>query len=355
MTAAASRTGSGNVRAALLGLAAFGIFATHDAIIKSLGSSYAPFQLVFFSVLLSFPLTTLLLMRDTTAGTLIPRHPWWMGARTAAVVATGVGAFYAFSVLPLAQAYAIIFASPLLITVLSIPILGETVRLRRWLAVGAGLVGVMIVLRPGMVELGLGHAAALLAACCGAFGAVVVRRIGREERPVVMLLYPMTANFVLMAAILPVVYVPMPFSDLAAMAAVAALAFCGMLLMIVAYRSGDPSVVAPMQYSQIVWATVYGALFFEETPDAVTALGAVVVIGSGLYILFREGRASENTPVLATRGRLETGTTPRIAGVVSRGAAAEAQGRATGLDAVRRANLHPPPGRGGLAILRRGE
>ena len=352
---AGSALGS-NARAALLGLAAFGLFATHDAIIKSLGGSYAPFQILFFSVLLGFPLTTLYLMRDPTSGTLIPRHPWWMAARTVAVAATGVSAFYAFTVLPLAQAYAILFASPLLITVLSIPVLGETVRLRRWVAVGAGLAGVLIVLRPGAVELGLGHAAALVAACGGAFSAVVVRRIGREERPVVMLLYPMVANFALMATLMPLVYRPMPFADLAALAAVAGLGFAAMLLVIAAYRAGDATVVGPMQYSQILWATAYGALFFDETPDAFTMLGAAVVIGSGLYILFREGQASETTPVRATRGRFETGTTPRI-GVAMRhqGDLAQPGGRAAGLDAVRRSALKAPPGRGGLANLRRAE
>ena len=349
---------TGNARGALLGLVAFGLFAAHDAIIKGLGGSYAPFQIVFFSVLLSFPLSTLLLMRDPTEGNLIPRHPWWMAARTAAAVATGVGAFYAFTVLPLAQVYAILFAAPLLITVLSIPVLGETVRLRRWLAVVVGLVGVLIVLRPGGVVLGLGHAGALLAACSSAINAVIVRRIGREERPVVMLLYPLIANFVLMACLMPLVYRPMPFADLAALGAVAGLAFCAMLLTIAAYRAGDPSVVAPMQYSQIVWATLYGALFFGEVPDAMTALGAAVVIGSGLYILFREGRAgaSDTTPNLSTRSRFDTGTTPRVGAVMRhRGDLPEPEGRAAGLDAVRRSSLRAPPGRGGLANLRRPE
>lgn len=351
MSAGLARGLTPNARGALLGLLAFGIFATHDALIKGLGDTYAPFQIVFFSVLLSFPLTTLYLMRDPTGGNLIPRHPWWMMARTAAVVATGVCAFYAFTVLPLTQAYAILFASPLVITVLSIPILGETVRLRRWAAVAAGLVGVMIVLRPGAVELGLGHAAALVAAFGGAFGAVVVRRIGRDERPVVLMLYPMVANFVLMACLMPAFYRPMPLADLGAMAAVAGLAFCATLAVILAYRTGDSSVVAPMQYSQILWATIYGAAFFGETPDGYTVLGATVVIGSGLYILFREGKVSDVAPVLSGRGRIDTGTTPRL----GRRAAPEPAGRAPGQDAVRRATMHAPPGRGGLANLRRPE
>ena len=122
---------SGNAKGALLALIAFGLFSTHDVFIKTLGAEYSPVQIVFFSVLLSFPLATLMLMRDVEPGTLVPVHPWWVALRTGAVVVTAVSAFYAFSALPLTQTYAILFATPLLITVLSIPILGEQVRLPR--------------------------------------------------------------------------------------------------------------------------------------------------------------------------------------------------------------------------------
>src|SRR6056297_1851855 len=120
---------SPNIKGVLLALLAFGVFATHDVLIKTLGASYSPIQIVFFSVLLSFPLATLMLMRDAKPGTLLPVHPWWMAVRTLGAVITGVSAFYAFANLPLTQTYAILFATPLLITILSIPILGETVRI----------------------------------------------------------------------------------------------------------------------------------------------------------------------------------------------------------------------------------
>lgn len=124
-------------------------------IVKVLGVSYQPFQILFFSVLFGFPMVMMMLMRDQTEANLIPRHPWWTALRTLAAVATGISVFYAFSVLPLTQTYAIIFASPLIITVLSIPILGETVGWRRWVAVALGLCGVLVVLRPGGPTLGL--------------------------------------------------------------------------------------------------------------------------------------------------------------------------------------------------------
>jgi drug/metabolite transporter (DMT)-like permease len=311
---------TGPARGAALGLAAFGVFATHDVLVKTLGGSYAPFQIIFFSVLFSFPLATLMLLRDDAKRDLRPVHPWWTGFRTAAVVTVSACAFYAFSTLPLAQVYAILFAAPLVITVLSIPMLGETVRLRRWLAVLAGLAGVVIVLRPwGGAELGPGHLAALVAACLGAFASVVVRKIGRDERPVVLLLYPLCANFVAMGAVLPAVYRPMPLEHLGLIALVAALSFGAALMLIVAYRSAPATLVAPMQYSQIVWAAVYGAVFFGEVPDAMTVLGAAIIIGSGLYILFREARGSATTPNLRARTRMATPGAPRVAGFVAHG------------------------------------
>jgi drug/metabolite transporter (DMT)-like permease len=303
-----------NLKGALLALLAFAVFSTHDVFIKYLGSIYSPVQIVFFSVLLGFPIVTLMLMRDQTDGNLRPRRPWWTALRTGAAVVTGVSVFYAFSALPLAQVYAILFAAPLLITVLAIPMLGEKVRLRRWMAVVVGLVGVLIVLRPGQTDLGLGHLAALAAAVGGALSSIVVRKIGGEERSVVLLLYPMTANFVVMACLLPFVYKPMPLLDLGALGVISAFSFVGALLVILAYRAGEAVIIAPMQYSQIIWATIFGFFFFDETPDLGTMVGASVIIASGIYILIREGRSnvSENQPVLQTRSRAETGTMPRV-------------------------------------------
>ena len=206
------------------------------------------------------------------------------------------------------------FASPLLITLLAIPVLGERVRLRRGLAIVVGLSGIIVVLQPGQAELTLGHLAALVSAICGAFASVVVRRIGREERSVVLLLYPMVANFLVMGLMLPVVYEPMPVADLGKVALIALLAFGAMSCIILAYRHAEAALIAPMQYSQILWALIFGALLFGEMPSGTTLIGAGIVIASGLYIVLRESRAgvSDNTPVLRSRSRVGTPSALRI-------------------------------------------
>lgn len=303
-----------NTKGALLGLAAFGIFATHDVIVKYLGATYSPFQILFFSVIFGFPLVSFMLVRDSSTKNLRPRHPWWTALRTISVLVTGVCVFYAFSVLPLAQTYAMLFAMPLLITLLSIPILGERVGVHRGGAVAIGLIGVLIVLRPGTSDLTLGHLAALVGAFGASLASIIVRRIGRDERDVVLLLFPMLGNFLIMGALMPFDYKPMSLNDLGAVALMAALAFAAMLCMIGAYKSGEAVVVAPMQYSQIVWASIYGIVFFGETPTLQTLFGAAVIIASGVYIVLRESRpnTSENTPVLRSRSRVAAGAYFRI-------------------------------------------
>jgi len=309
---------SGNTKGALFALLAFAIFSTHDVVVKVLGGNYSPIQIVFFSVLLSFPWATIMLMRDATADTLLPKHPWWTALRTVAAVITGVSAFYAFSVLPMAQVYAILFAAPLLITILAIPVLGETVRIRRWVAVLVGLIGVLVVLRPGQQPLEPGHLAALVAALGGAVASVIVRKIGRDERPVVLMLYPMAANFLVMGAALGFVYKPMPVEHLGLLAIISIFGLIAGRFVIAAYSAGEAVIVAPMQYSQILWATFYGFLFFDETIDAATAIGAAIIIGSGIYIVLRESRGgnSSTTPVLRTRSRTEGPTSFRISSLI---------------------------------------
>ncbi len=309
-----------NLRGALMALLAFGIFATHDVVVKTLGGIYSPVQIIFFSVLLGFPLVTLMLMSDRTDGNLRPKHPWWTLIRTVSAVITGLTAFYAFSVLPLAQTYAILFASPLLITLLAIPLLGEKVGIRRGMAVVVGLIGVMIVLRPGEGDLGMGHLAALTAAVFASLASVIVRKIGQDERSVVLVLYPMVANFLVLGLALPFVYRPMPIADLGMIGIIAAFGFVATLLVIAAYRTAEAVIVAPMQYSQIIWAAFYGVIFFDEEPDLYTVVGASVIIASGIYIVLREGggKVVTNRPVIESRSRPDTGTMPRISVLLNR-------------------------------------
>lgn len=285
-----SHPAASSVLGPVLALGGFGVYAFHDVIVKLLGPTVHVAQIIFFAALFSFPLLALMIMRDPEPATLRARNPGWVGLRTFGVVASGLLGFYAFTVIPFAQAYAMLFAAPLLVTVLSVPLLGEKVGLRRGLAVLAGLTGVLIVLRPGLAEVTLGHVSGLASACCTALVAISSRRIGREERTAVLVLWPLVATFVVFGLALPFVYRPPALAELGMIAAISGLGFVAMLLMIAAYRRAEASLVAPMQYSQMLWAVFYGALIFDEWPDVWTLVGSAAIIGSGLYIVLRESR-----------------------------------------------------------------
>ncbi|MFT4707102.1 MAG: drug/metabolite transporter (DMT)-like permease [Ascidiaceihabitans sp.] len=309
---------SNNATGAALALAAFAVFSTHDVIVKKLGVTYSPFQVVFITALLSFPILTLVMMRDSTPDTLQPKHPYWIATRSLVGVVSALCAFYAVITLPLSQFYAFLFAAPLIITVLAIPMLGEVVRLRRGLAVVVGLIGVLIVLRPGSSEFTAGHMAAITAACAGAFVSIITRKISAEERSVVMIIYPMMSNLVITAMILPFVYIQIPLADLGLFAIDTVLVLVAMWLLVSAYTRADAIIVAPMQYSQIIWATLFGIFIFAEYPAWQTYLGTAVIVLSGAYILRREasGGASENTPVLKTRTRAGHAMTLRVGNIL---------------------------------------
>jgi drug/metabolite transporter (DMT)-like permease len=302
MNTTASQAPSHVARGAAYALLGFAVFALHDALIKSL-LGYSVFQIVFFAMLFSFVPFSVSLALDKRIQNLRPVNPGWVALRTVCMVCTVSLAFYAFKTLPLSEVYALLFATPIVITVLAIPVLGERVRLFRWVSIAVGSIGVLVVLRPGGGELSTGHIAALLAVVFSATSAVATRRIGATERSATLILYPVLANVAFAGAILYFVYIPMPFVDLAKMAAVGVLAMAGQLAIISAYRSAPAAFVAPFQYSQMVWAVFYGFVWFGEQPDQQVFLGAAIIILSGLLIVFRESRegVSANRPYLRTR------------------------------------------------------
>lgn len=297
--------GRGNRRASLLALMAMAVFALHDVIIKTVGARNHPLETLFFVALFSAPLALLALARDGKGIRLRPNAPGWVALRSVlSVISFGLGV-YAFAVLPLAETYALLFTSPLWVTLLAIPFLGERVGLHRIGATVVGLAGVLIVLRPGETALTAGHFAALGGAFCTALSGIIARRLGSSERTVVMLIWPVIANLVVGTAGLPLVYRPIALIDLGMMAAIAALSLLANAFLVSAYRAGEAAVVAPMQYSQILWAVLYGWLLFDESPDGPTLIGVAVIVAAGLYIVGREQRigAATSRPVTTTRPR----------------------------------------------------
>ena len=309
-----SDTSQSPLRGLGFAFSAFGLFATHDAVIKLLGAQFAVFQIIFFAMLFAFVPMSVMMLADRQVDNFRPHHPWLILIRSTTTVIAMSTAFYAFTVLPLAEVYALLFATPLLITAMSAWLLGEPVRGQRWAAVIVGLIGVLIVLRPGVTVISFGHICGLIAAFCSALGSIIMRKIGGEERTAVMILYPMLSSILSMGLILPFVYVPMQIVDLGLSASVGAMSVFAQMMIIIAYRAAPAAVVAPTQYSQILWATAFGALFFDELPDMWVGVGATVIIASGVFIVWRESRPSVSVrnPILRNPNpRYDAGPSPK--------------------------------------------
>jgi S-adenosylmethionine uptake transporter len=274
-----------NLKGALFALAGFALFSVADALVKNLGAAYSPVQIVGFVCLLTLPLIALLWLRSPVS--LRPVHPWLMGLRTLAMIGNGLLITFSFTVLPLAQVYAIAFTMPLLITLLAWPVLGDKITFAGATAILMGLVGVIVALQPGQVTPSIGHLAVVGGVALGAVHYIIIRLTGGVEAAVPMLLYPVSAQAIVTLLLLPSRYVPMPAADLALVAGIALAAFAATLLMIAAYRVAPPIVVAPAQYSQIVWAAVLGTFFFGEAMAFHTVLGMVLIAIAGLIVVAR--------------------------------------------------------------------
>jgi len=272
-------------------LLAFALLAIGDAAAKALAFRNPPLQIAFLYTVSAAGLVALWALRQDWQ-TLRPRHPGLIGLRASCSVIAGLAGLYAFVNLSLAEAYTILFMAPVIVTALSRPFLGEAVGTRRWLAALAGMAGIVLVLRPGFRDLGIGHAAALLAATAVAISSLVLRHIGSREARVTLTFVPMCAGLVVTALALPFVYRPMRLDDLGFCLVLGALIALGQFMLVNAYRASPAAVVAPFHYSQMVWALLFGALVFGDRPDPWLATGAAAVIGSGLVLLWLDNRAT---------------------------------------------------------------
>lgn len=276
-----------HLRGALFGLAAMALYCLYDVTIKFLGPAYSPMQILFCAGLVFVPLIGLQL-RLSGQTALRPVMPKLTALRVVVGLLNGTIGAYAFSVLPLAECYAVFFLMPLMISALAVPVLGEPMDLPRSLAIAAGFAGVLVALQPGgETQLGLGHVAAFVAAALGAVNYVILRKTGGIESPGVLMLYPAAAQLIALGLMMPSVWLPMPAAHWALTSLMGLELFGGGLLIILAYRHAPAIIVSPMQYSQIIWAAAFGWLLFDEAMTLQMILGISLIIAAGLFILGR--------------------------------------------------------------------
>jgi drug/metabolite transporter (DMT)-like permease len=211
--------------------------------------------------------------------------------RSAFLFGSTIFNFLALRTLQLADTVSIAFFAPMLITALAGPLLGEWAGWRRWAAILVGLLGVLVITRPGFGEFGLGHVFALASMACNSFYVILTRRMGATETAESMIFYSALLPVVLMIPAVPF-YASLPSGPLE-WAVILSLGFFGGIghwLLILAYRKATTTSLAPYPYLQIVWMVAFGYLIFDQLPDLLTLVGAAIIVASGLYIVHREHR-----------------------------------------------------------------
>ncbi|WP_374621759.1 DMT family transporter [Devosia sp.] len=272
------------------------IFLLMASLLKATGN-LPPGQLVFFRSLFAIvPIIVFLAWRGELVDGFKTANP--LGHLTRGLVGTGgmVLGFIALTRLPLPEAIAINYATPLLIVVFGALILKETVRLYRWSAVVVGLVGVGIILWPRLTvfsggpldDAGIGAVMALLACVFAAFATIAVRTLVRTERSATVVLYFSIFTTFIGALMLPFGWID-PTPEQWVMLTVAGIAGgIAQILLTESYRHADVSLVAPFEYTSLLLSLGVGYLFFAEVPTLTMLVGALIVVGAGLFIIFRE-------------------------------------------------------------------
>lgn len=274
----------------LFAILGFFLFASCDAITKILTARYPIFQIIPTQVsFAALPVVAAMLWRGRWS-VIRPVHPRLVAARGLLAGIGSIGGTYGFATLPMADVYAIAFCVPILVTLLSIPVLGEKVGIHRWSAVLIGFVGIIVMIRPGSTALSLGHAGVFLGACCGAVITLILRKIAGQERSPALVLAVVLGLFVVTAPVGVFVARTPSWQDLGLFAASGLIMGAAQFVMLQAFRRAAVASVAPMQYTMMVWALLYGLVIFGDHARSNVLAGAAIVAVSSLYILHRERR-----------------------------------------------------------------
>ena len=280
-------------RQRLVGIAfmsgAVALFACLDAMAKYLGGHMDPVQVTAIRYVSAFLLALIFSNPFTRPGLLKAKRPGLQIIRGLMMLFTTLFNFFAFRYLQLDEALAIMFSTPFLVAIMAGPILGEWVGWRRWTAIVVGFFGVLVVIRPGFGGMQWAALLSVAAAIFYAGYAIATRLVMRHDSSETTLLYANVVGVVIMLPILPFVWTTPPSAfDLMLLLAVGAFGSAGHFLLIMAHDRAPASVLSPFMYTQLLWAVTFGYLVFNNVPSHWTLAGAAIVVGSGLYLLYRE-------------------------------------------------------------------
>ena len=287
----------------LLAILSYAAYAWADAIIKGLGHSIGIFEIgLAYTVVSLIPMLIAKPAHERLRDTFRFRHRWLMPAILLLRVTSSVSVTYAFIAIPLAEAYCIVFLIPVFITILSVVVLKENVRIERWLLVLASFAGVLLVVRPGFRALEPGHIAALICAFSDAGATILTCFVSRDERRITLFVAPTLCTMVFNGVMLMITGFKTPdLLEVAMLVACGLLCGIGYVLYVTAVSTTLASRVAPMLYSQIVWALILGGAFFHEIPDGLALVGLMVIVIAGIGAVFADAARARLTAYSAHR------------------------------------------------------
>ncbi len=289
--------GNQNLRGIVAMLCAVACFAVMDACLKILSAHYPPIQVAALRGMAGLPL--------------VLGWAWWRGAfgemmrvrfslhllRGALAIVMLLAFSYGLRTLPLSEAYAIFFVAPLLITALAVPILGEHVDWRRWVAIGVGMAGVLIVMRPttrGLLSLG---GLAIMASAAGyAASAISVRVLGRSDSTFSMVFWMVVLLSIGAGLLAWPTWMAVRAQDAWVLVGIAVFGTAGQVCVTEAFRRGEASVIAPFEYTALAWGSLLDWLLWHVLPESMTLIGAAVIVASGIYLIRREHARARHAP-----------------------------------------------------------
>ena len=263
------------------------LFGSADTISKYLSGSLPIIEFIWIRYVL-FLVLAMILAGRLPRRSIRPRNPGLQVTRGLCITASSILFVYGVRQMTMAQATTISFLSPLLVTMLSIPLLKETVGPRRWAAVAAGMLGMLIVVRPGLGGFQPAALFGVASGFCWAMALIITRKMAISDAPQTTLLWSAAIGTAILTLIVPFVAVwPTP-GQLGLSLVLGVLASGGQWMIILAHRLAPASLLAPFFYGQLLWVTGLGFLVFGNLPDRWTLTGAGIIIASGLYTAHRE-------------------------------------------------------------------
>lgn len=282
-------TGSGRalppMRGIILMIAAVASFTVLDSTAKYLSNDLPVIEIVWARYVSSLVMFAIIFPAASVSEALRTKRVGIQIGRALLLVGATISIFFAVHYLPLAETYAISFMSPFLAALFAMVLLGEKVSRQRWMAIGTGFAGVLIVIQPGRDVVSWAIVFPMLMAVMWALYQVITKLLSATEPPLTTLFFTMATGAIVLTAIVPFFWV-MPEPD-----AWLFLGFMGLIgllgqwLVIKAYVVASPSLLAPFAYTQIVWATLIGYLVFGDFPEPSTIVGVIVVIAASLMVI----------------------------------------------------------------------